>query len=97
MGVLLITLAMVAGSRAEGAASAGTRKPAPARTYAGTRLSGPAPVIDGRLDDACWQDQGEWAGDFTQREPHEGAKPTLPTELKSPLRQPQYVRRHPGL
>ena len=52
------------------------------RIYTATRLAGPAPAIDGRLDDAAWQTQGEWADDFIQREPHEGAKATYPTELK---------------
>jgi len=56
--------------------------PAPGRIYHATRLSGPVPAIDGRLDDACWQNLGEWTGNFTQREPHEGAKASLPTELK---------------
>lgn len=54
----------------------------PARVYQTTRLTGPAPVIDGRLGDSCWKELGEWSGDYTQREPREGAKPSLPTELK---------------
>jgi len=55
---------------------------APGRDYHATRLTGSAPEIDGRLDDACWLSVGEWAGDYTQREPHEGAKGSFPTELK---------------
>ena len=52
------------------------------RSYQGTRLTGTPPVIDGHLDDACWQGLGTWTGDFVQREPREGAKASLPTELK---------------
>ncbi|MBK8478459.1 MAG: carbohydrate binding family 9 domain-containing protein [Opitutaceae bacterium] len=56
--------------------------PAPEkRAYTTHRLTGPAPAIDGRLDDPCWQ-AGEWASDFRQREPQEGAAASLPTELK---------------
>ena len=54
----------------------------PVRIYQATRLNGATPTIDGRLDDACWKELGEWTGDFTQREPREGAKPSLPTVLK---------------
>lgn len=40
-----------------------------------------APVVDGDLDDDAWQ-AGTWAGDFTQFEPHNGAKPSQNTEFK---------------
>jgi hypothetical protein len=53
----------------------------PKRVYTAVRLTGAAPVIDGKLDDACWQ-LGEWAGDYRQREPFEGADPSLPTRIK---------------
>jgi hypothetical protein len=53
----------------------------PKRVYTAVAVTGAAPVIDGRLDDACWQ-QGEWAGDYLQREPFEGAAPSLPTRIK---------------
>src|SRR5512143_2013715 len=53
----------------------------PARVYETGRLQGRPPVIDGRLDDEAWQ-QGEWAGDYRQFMPTEGAKPSQPTELK---------------
>jgi len=53
----------------------------PARVYQTVRLEGRPPVIDGRLDDEAWR-QGEWAGDYTQQLPAEGAKPSQPTELK---------------
>jgi len=47
--------------------------------YVTTRLVTERPVIDGKLDDECWN-QGNWAGDYTQFVPHEGAKPTFGTE-----------------
>jgi hypothetical protein len=53
----------------------------PARVYQTVRLEGRAPEIDGRLDDEAWK-QGEWAGDYTQQIPTEGAPPSQPTELK---------------
>jgi len=66
------------------AATAQAAKPArqlPKRIYHATRLASPPPQIDGRLDDPCWS-QGEWTGDFTQREPHEGKPGSQPTQLK---------------
>ena len=53
----------------------------PPRIYNTVRLQGEPPRIDGRLDDAAWQ-EGEWAGDYTQWIPTEGAEPSHPTELK---------------
>jgi hypothetical protein len=53
----------------------------PARVYRTVRLEGKPPVIDGRFDDEAWK-QGEWAGDYTQFMPTEGAPPSQPTELK---------------
>ncbi|HYK90422.1 MAG TPA: DUF5916 domain-containing protein, partial [Acidobacteriota bacterium] len=61
----------------------------PARIYRSLRLSGQPPVINGRLDDPAWE-EGEWAGDFTQQMPKEGAKPSQPTELKI-LHDDRYV------
>jgi len=39
------------------------------------------PVIDGALDDSCWRGAPE-ISDFTQVEPHEGAKPSERTEVR---------------
>lgn len=64
-----------------GASAAVRAAEIPKRVYTAVRLAGTAPQLDGRLDDACWQ-QGEWAGDFLQREPFEGAVPSHPTHLK---------------
>lgn len=57
------------------------RTPKNVRVYETVRLSTEKPKIDGVLDDACWS-TGIWAGDFTQFVPHEGAKPSKPTEVK---------------
>ncbi|MFZ1292429.1 MAG: DUF5916 domain-containing protein [Melioribacteraceae bacterium] len=51
------------------------------RTYETIRLSTDKPIINGELDDLCWQ-SGVWAGDFIQWIPNEGAKPSQETELK---------------
>jgi Domain of unknown function (DUF5916)/Carbohydrate family 9 binding domain-like len=53
----------------------------PPRVYQTTRLRGEPPTIDGRLDDGAWR-EGEWAGDYTQQMPTEGAPPSQATELK---------------
>ena len=78
------------------------------RIYTTQRLVGERPLIDGKLDDACWA-TGEWAGDFTQWIPREGAKPSQPTMLKVLYddaaiyvairaidRQPEFVLRRAG-
>ncbi len=46
--------------------------------YTTTRLETSKPVIDGKLNDECWT-KGNWAGNFRQWIPNEGAKPTYPT------------------
>ncbi len=51
------------------------------RVYNTERLSTEKPVIDGVLNDACWQ-TGNWAGDFVQWIPNEGAMPSQPTFVK---------------
>jgi hypothetical protein len=44
-----------------------------------TRLSGPPPLIDGRLDEPAWSET-ETAGDLVQRRPDPGSLATLRTE-----------------
>jgi hypothetical protein len=56
--------------------------PRPRRVYQITRLTGTAPTIDGRLDDACWQGAGEWSGGFTQLTPRYAAPASRETEIK---------------
>lgn len=53
----------------------------PKNTFTTQRLNSSVPVIDGKLDDACWN-EGEWFTDFIQCMPREGQKPSQPTELK---------------
>jgi hypothetical protein len=53
----------------------------PLRSYTTVRLSTEPPVIDGRLDDACWA-TGAWAGEYVQWIPKEGGAPSQPTTLK---------------
>ncbi len=53
----------------------------PARVYRTVRLTGTPPTINGKLDDRAWE-EGDWAGDYIQQTPNEGAKPSQPTELK---------------
>jgi hypothetical protein len=49
--------------------------------YAQRILFNGRPVIDGKLNDDCWK-TGEWAGNYTQWIPNEGAQPSQPTQLK---------------
>jgi Domain of unknown function (DUF5916)/Carbohydrate family 9 binding domain-like len=53
----------------------------PPRIYKTGRLQAKPPAIDGKLDDEAWK-EGEWAGEYTQNMPTEGAKPSERTELK---------------
>jgi len=45
------------------------------------RVSVP-PVINGHLDDDCWDSVGEWSGTFTQQQPDEGKPETEETRVK---------------
>jgi len=80
-----VSLAVAAAAAAAEQMPADTANPFgrkyPPRVYTTARLQGDPPTIDGRLDDDAWK-QGEWAGDYTQQAPVEGAAPTAPTELK---------------
>ena len=53
----------------------------PLRIYNTQRLTTSKPLIDGVLNDPCWQ-TGEWSGDFTQWIPKEGGRPTKKTQMK---------------
>lgn len=52
------------------------------RTYHTVRLQGAPPMIDGKLEDACWKNEGEWSQNFLQNTPVERAQPTYPTRIK---------------
>jgi hypothetical protein len=68
--------------RLEGKEDSTITKTKTPRIYKTTRLTTEKPLIDGNLNDLCWLTTGEWAGNFTQWVPKEGAAPSRPTELK---------------
>jgi hypothetical protein len=82
---------------------------APAKKYFTTRLTTARPVIDGKLDDACWK-TGNWEGNFIQFIPDEGGKPSQPTEfniqyddryiyvaMRAHDREPNKIQRYAGV
>jgi Domain of unknown function (DUF5916)/Carbohydrate family 9 binding domain-like len=56
-------------------------QPAAAKSARATRLAGPAPRIDGNLDDPAWQ-HATVISDFVQKVPIEGATPSVATEVR---------------
>jgi hypothetical protein len=56
--------------------------PAPKRFYVAVRLRATPPTIDGKLDDACWREAGDWAGNYTQFSPTYNSPPSETTQLK---------------
>ncbi len=52
------------------------------RSYRTVKLQGSPPVIDGRLDDACWSTEGKWSQEFIQNTPVERGYATYPTRIK---------------
>ncbi len=52
------------------------------RTYHTIRLQGDPPLIDGKLEDACWTNEGTWSQNFIQNTPVERALPSYPTRIK---------------
>lgn len=40
------------------------------------------PKIDGNLDDACWQNEGNWEGGFIQQQPQQAKAPSQQTVIK---------------
>ena len=51
------------------------------KTYSAGAVNPHPPVIDGRVDDKCWE-KAAWEKDFTQREPYEGDTPSQQTAFK---------------
>ena len=51
------------------------------KSYHTQKLQGKVPVIDGMMDEKAW-DAVDWAGDFIQREPNDGAQPSQLTKYK---------------
>ena len=52
------------------------------RIYHITKITGERPIIDGKLDEAVWQEQGEWTEYFVQVTPHERMPSNSPTKAK---------------
>src|SRR2546430_1054086 len=61
--------------------SASAQAPQAQKVAQAARLVGAAPRIDGVIDDAAWHDAPALT-DFVQKEPHEGAAPSVPTEVR---------------
>jgi hypothetical protein len=51
------------------------------RIYTTKMVNGNPPIIDGHLSDPVW-DTVEWSGDFIQRVPYDGEKPSQETAVK---------------
>lgn len=79
-GVWAFLLLAGAGSGPPAGGVAAEAALAPRRLVA-KRLSGPAPVIDGRLDEPAWA-EAETASDLVQRQPEPGALSRLRTEAR---------------
>lgn len=58
-----------------------SEKSTPKKIYQAAYINPHAPVIDGKLDDPAWE-KAEWQGDFIQREPYEGEKPSQATMFR---------------
>ena len=79
---LAIALAAATQAAAQSQQAARTAPPPEARRVAGAvRYTGPAPRLDGVLDDAAWA-QAQPISDFIQRAPTPGAPATLRTEAR---------------
>ncbi len=71
----------VAAAQTQAAGAVARPLPDPATKVAhAVRLQGPPPRLDGRLDDAAWT-QARFFDDFVQKDPVEGAAPTVRTEV----------------
>ena len=74
LALLVIDLIAAAPQRASG-------QVLPTKTARAVRITGPAPGIDGRLDDPAWA-QARPISDFVQKIPTEGAAPSVATEVR---------------
>ena len=77
---IFLILLFVSGVKTYAQTNTDTVAQKPLKVYTTKRLSIEKPIIDGVLDDACWQNDN-WAGDFIQWIPNEGAAPTYPTYI----------------
>jgi uncharacterized protein DUF5916 len=60
--------------------AAAQRGPLPAKEAGAVAIEGRPPAIDGRLDDSAWT-TAHWISDFQDKEPVEGAEPSVRTEV----------------
>jgi len=80
--ILFVSLFLISGVNAkDNSKDSINNQNKPLRIYNTTRLITAKPIIDGVLNDPCWE-TGEWSGDFIQWIPKEGAKPSQPTQMK---------------
>jgi hypothetical protein len=77
----MISGTLIAGSILPAIAAAQPEGESSRRVYTTQRVNGNRPVLDGNLDDPAW-DLVEWSGDFIQRDPTDGAPPTVETRFK---------------
>lgn len=64
----------------EGVAATGARGRVPPKVAQAVRIAGVVPHMDGRLDDAAWR-RAAFFSDLVQKEPVEGAEPSVRTEV----------------
>ena len=82
IAIFIASLLLISGLNAkENSKDSISNENKPLRIYNTSRLTTAKPTIDGVLNDPCWQ-TGEWASDFTQLLPKEGAKPSQKTCVK---------------
>jgi hypothetical protein len=77
--MLVALLLLFAARPAHGQADPPHSGPSPKQTRA-TKVMGESPRVDGRMDDAAWQD-AVWFSDFVAKEPVEGSEPNERTEM----------------
>jgi len=78
---LALTCTLPNSSTAQAARSTSQPAAAPPKVAHATRIVGPAPRIDGELNDPVWQ-QATVISDFVQKIPAEGASPSVETEVR---------------
>lgn len=76
----IVFLMLISGFQLVGQNSTDSINQTVKKVYTTHRLTTEKPVIDGVLNDACWQNDN-WQGDFIQWIPNEGDAPTYPTYI----------------
>ena len=81
LGMAGLGLCIAPGLAAQQASLASINRNAPRTDAVAIRAEPTPPRIDGKLDDAAWQDAPAF-GDFVQKDPNQGEPATQPTEFK---------------